>query len=124
MGQTRRIVILQIMKTFGLAPLVMAPFSRSVYACLYGTWKVRCPYDRQVDVVMDGTCQHVCSKDHQQVFIADEVTVVCPVGHDNRIHTGRLTTSWKCTTSGCGLECRVDSTIPVPPSRPDTPDHH
>jgi hypothetical protein len=82
--------------------------------CLLGTWYVKCPFDGQVDKVEQGTRQHVCSRDHQQVFHDGSVTVVCPNGHDNFVKSDGCITSFKCRQ--CGAEC---NRTPVAPQRPD-----
>src|SRR5215204_1007977 len=73
-------------------------------ACMYGRWVVRCPYGdcKHEDVVTEGTCQHVCDRCHRQMFSGDVITVVCPVGHGNRVSTGDAMDSWKCYAAGCG----------------------
>jgi len=40
------------------------------HACLYGTFKVRCP--NGIDIVEDGTCNHTCEKCGGKAFTEGE----------------------------------------------------
>ena len=104
MNESRREFLVGVVGTIGAAGIIVAAPSPA-RACMYGKWIVRCPNGHD-DVVTEGTCQHVCEKCGTQVFSGDVVTVVCPAGHPNRVHTGDAMRSWKCS---CGRECRRDS---------------
>jgi hypothetical protein len=103
---TRREFIARVAGTIGVAGIIMV-VPNSAYACLGGTWVVRCPNGHD-DTVRGGTCQHVCENEkcRLQVFDGNVVTVVCPVGHGNRVDTGDGIGSFKCRTDG--RECRLD----------------
>jgi hypothetical protein len=80
-------------------------------ACLYGTWRVKCPSCGRIDTVTDGTCQHKCSNGGTQVFSGDDVTVVCPNNHEWHITTVHpATDSYVCKT--CGKDCNTGPHIP------------
>ena len=83
--------------------------------CLLGTWFVKCPFDKQIDKVEQGTRQHICSRDHQQVFHDGGVTVVCPNGHDNFVKSDGCITSLKCRV--CGAECNRTTVAKHKPDR-------
>ena len=104
MNQTRREFTAKMVAAFGAVGVIMVAPNRA-FACMYGTWVVRCPRGHD-DVVTEGTCQHVCEKCGTQVFSGQVVTVVCPAGHANRVRTGGRMTSWKCYESNCRRECR------------------
>ena len=104
MTTTRREFITRLAGTIGAIGIVVGAPSPA-HACLGGTWVVRCPNGHD-DVVTQGTCQHVCEKCNVQAFSGSVVTVVCPEGHANRVNTGELMESHKC--SKCGRECRRD----------------
>src|SRR5262249_29700759 len=97
----------------GAAHAVILTVPGNAQTCLLGTWHVKCPYDGQIDVVEQGTRQHVCSRDHQQVFHDGGVTVVCPNGHENFVKTNECITSFKCRVDQ--VEC--NRTPPSPPQR-------
>lgn len=109
MKQTRREFVSTIVAASGALGILMAVPGRA-RACMYGEWVVRCPYQdcRNQDVVTEGTCQHVCGRCHRQMFNGDVITVVCPDGHGNPVHSGDAMRSWTCRTPGCGKECRRD----------------
>jgi hypothetical protein len=107
---TRRELISTLFVKLG-AVAIIATIPRSAFACLSGTWFVRCP-NGHVDQVDDITCQHECNTCHAQAFSGGNVTVVCPKGHDNPlVNTGskdqakqcQFVKSFKCTYDG--LEC-------------------
>jgi hypothetical protein len=102
---TRRDFIARLAGTIGAVGVIVA-VPNVAHACLGGTWVVRCSNGHD-DTVTEGTCQHVCEKCGVQVFSGDVVTVVCPVGHANRVDTSDGIGSYKCAT--CHRECRRDS---------------
>jgi hypothetical protein len=81
------------------------------FACIYGTWVVRCPNGHD-DTVTRGTCNHTCEKCGEKAFIDGAGYIVCKGGHANYISTGtsreraQVLQSYKCKT--CGKECRRD----------------
>jgi hypothetical protein len=113
MNSTRRAFIGKLIGTTGGAIFVLAS-PNEAHACLYGTWHVRCPNCKRIDVVTKGTCQHVCENDkcNTQVFSGDNVTVVCRYGHDNAITTGHpASDSYICPTckqQGRTVNCNWD----------------
>jgi hypothetical protein len=121
MNRTRRSFMVRVVETLGAATIIAA-LPRSAQACLYGKWKVRCA-NGHVDTVTEGTCQHVCEKCGLQAFSGDTVTVVCPEGHLNRVNTGKLLQSFKCTTPRCGKECRIDPVTKPKSEIRERPDH-
>jgi DNA-directed RNA polymerase subunit RPC12/RpoP len=112
MNKTRREFITTVVGTIAAVGTVVVGAPSSAQACLYGKWQVRCA-NGHIDIVDDGTCQHKCEKCGLQVFDGHTVTVVCPVGHANRVDTGTypqkrghpVMESYKCST--CGRECRI-----------------
>lgn len=88
--------------------------AKPAQACMYGTWKVKCPKCGQIDTVTEGTCQHVCENAscRTQVFAGSDVTVVCRNGHPNHITTGSRnapTTSYMCPVCSPQSDCNLDN---------------
>lgn len=105
MRNTRRQFISKLFATVGILGFLLAD-SKRAHACLYGTWRLKCPNCGQVDTVKDGTCQHPCEKCGTQVFSGDDVTVVCPNGHPWKITTGHpASDSYICPT--CKADCNT-----------------
>lgn len=108
MYRTRREFMARIAGMTGAAGIMLAIPERA-HACLYGKWAVLCP-NNHVNIVDDGTCQHVCENCYVQVFSGNVVTVVCINGHPNRITTGgrnkeTITQHYICPT--CYTDCRL-----------------
>ena len=104
MNTTRREFVVRAVGVAGAVGFIAA-VPVPAQACLYGKWAVLCA-NGHVDLVDDGTCQHVCEKCGLQVFSGDDVTVVCRNGHPNRIKTGApASTSFICPT--CKTDCRL-----------------
>jgi hypothetical protein len=107
---SRRHFITSLMGTFGAVGIMLSVPSRA-HACLYGTFKVRCP-NGHIDTVEDGTCNHTCEKCGVKALSEGEGDILCPNGHINHVRTGSsrrrrdVTSSYKCRT--CGKECRQD----------------
>lgn len=111
MDKTRREFIAKVFGTMGaVGAILVAP--SSAWACLAGTWKVRCPKGHD-DIVEDITCNHTCEKCGEKAFSDGVGNVVCPDGHANRVSTGNRNErdnwlqSLKC--SKCGKECCTKS---------------
>ena len=83
--------------------VLFAPKSR---ACIYGKWLVVCP-NKHADFVDDGTCQHVCSTCHTQVFNGNVVTVRCRNGHDSVLTSGPRTRDGATQHAPCAT-CHID----------------
>jgi hypothetical protein len=113
MKTTRREFIARVVFAGGALSFATRSWAET---CLLGTWYVKCPFDGQIDKVEEGTRQHICSRDHQQVFHDGGVTVVCPNGHydKNFVKSDGCITSFKCRT--CGAECNQ---TPVVREKPD-----
>jgi hypothetical protein len=107
---TRRKFIERIFAGFALTTIVGAT-SRTVRACMYGKWVVRCRNGHN-DTVTDGTCQHKCDTCHVQTMPNGDVNIVCPANHVNFVKTGtshdedKALKTYKCRT--CRRECRRD----------------
>ena len=108
----RREFILRAVCAYGSLSFVTPSWAQT---CLLGTWYVKCPFDGQIDVVEEGTRQHLCSRDHKQVFHDGGVTVVCPNGHENFVKSDGCITSFKCKVDG--LECNRTAVAPQKPDK-------
>ena len=108
--KSRREFLGSLIGVFGAAAIVLTVPTHA-QACLYGTFKVRCP-NGHIDIVEDGTCNHTCEKCGAKAFTEGEGDLVCPDGHVNHVRTGSsrrredVTRSVKCRT--CGKECKLD----------------
>ena len=109
MNKTRREFIVRVVGTIGAVGVIVAAPSPA-WACLAGTWKVRCPKGHD-DIVEDITCNHTCEKCREKAFSDGVGDVVCPDGHANHVSTGnrnerdKWLRSLKC--SKCGKECCI-----------------
>ena len=107
---SRRHFLSSLIGAIGAVGILLSVPTRA-HACLYGTFKVRCP-NGHVDIVEDGTCNHNCDKCGAKAFTEGEGDLVCPDGHVNHVRTGSsrnrndVTTSVKCRI--CRKECRID----------------
>lgn len=109
MNQTRREFSARALKTIGAIGLIVAA-PNAAWACLAGTWKVRCSKNHD-DTVEDITCNHRCKTCGEKAFSEGVGTVVCPAGHANHVSTGnrneqdKWLQSLKCSV--CGKECCI-----------------
>ena len=109
MNKSRREFIARVIGTIGAVGIIVVAPSPA-WACLAGTWKVRCPKGHD-DIVEDITCNHTCEKCNTKAFSDGVGDIVCPDGHANPVRTGnrnereKWLQSLKC--SKCGKECCI-----------------
>src|SRR6266404_3939426 len=99
---TRRKLLATLVAKVGAVGILVTA-ANSARACMWGTWKVRCPNGHD-DIVTQGTCNHRCEKCGAQAFAAGAGYIVCPKGHANLVQTGtsrnqnEVLQSYKCPT--------------------------